>query len=389
MLNRIKTLLFENINKVNNGCIIASPTKENPDYFYHWIRDGAIVMNSIIDLYYLNKINFDDLVIQFTKYINFEENLLYLDSICHRGEPKFNVNMTSFDDNWGRPQNDGPALRSLVLIKYCNILISKNQSVKKLYDGIFPSKSIIKNDLEYICQTYKNKSFDIWEEIFDYNYFTLIVQYKALLEGSKFAFQQNDTRGGTKYLKISNYIKQMLEMFKDKYLISHLTDKRKTKNIDTSIVIGHVLTGDLHNTFLLKTIIEIIKINKELYPINQNLKYPLIGRYDKDHYYDGNPWILTTVYIVICLKIFAKYDFYIDEEFDWYLAKIVELLGYQKNYKNIKSQLDDIVNDYTQLLFDIAEENEWAEQIDKNTQKGVSAKYLTWNFASFINLLKF
>ena len=123
MINEIKTLLLKNIDTVGNGSIIASPTKENPNYFYHWIRDGAIVMNSLIDLYEMDQLSFNELVKYFTNYINYEENLLYLDSVCHRGEPKFNVDMTSFDEHWGRPQNDGPALRTLTLIKYSYILI--------------------------------------------------------------------------------------------------------------------------------------------------------------------------------------------------------------------------------------------------------------------------
>jgi glucoamylase len=39
------------------------------------------------------------------------------------GEPKFNVDMSSFTGSWGRPQRDGPALRAIVLIDFGNWLI--------------------------------------------------------------------------------------------------------------------------------------------------------------------------------------------------------------------------------------------------------------------------
>ena len=43
--------IYENI--LSNGSIIASPSKK-PDYNFHWIRDGAIVIKSLIDTYYKN-----------------------------------------------------------------------------------------------------------------------------------------------------------------------------------------------------------------------------------------------------------------------------------------------------------------------------------------------
>ena len=34
-----------------------------------------------------------------------------------KGEPKYNINCTPFNGDWGRPQNDGPALRGIMLYK--------------------------------------------------------------------------------------------------------------------------------------------------------------------------------------------------------------------------------------------------------------------------------
>lgn len=39
------------------------------------------------------------------------------------GEPKFNVDLTEFTGAWGRPQRDGPALRSIALIDFGNWLL--------------------------------------------------------------------------------------------------------------------------------------------------------------------------------------------------------------------------------------------------------------------------
>ena len=33
------------------GAVIASPSKEKPDYYYHWVRDAGLVMDVVVDLY--------------------------------------------------------------------------------------------------------------------------------------------------------------------------------------------------------------------------------------------------------------------------------------------------------------------------------------------------
>ena len=49
-LHKINQRILENINTTTNiGIIIASPS-ENPPYKYHWIRDSALVMRTIIEL---------------------------------------------------------------------------------------------------------------------------------------------------------------------------------------------------------------------------------------------------------------------------------------------------------------------------------------------------
>jgi hypothetical protein len=64
------------------------------------------------------------------------------------GEPKFNVDGTKFNGNWGRPQRDGPALRSIAIITYSNYLIAQGES-QRVKDVIWP---IISNDLSYTGQ---------------------------------------------------------------------------------------------------------------------------------------------------------------------------------------------------------------------------------------------
>jgi len=44
----MKTLIgyfMDNINVNGSGAVMASPSKTNPNYYYHWMRDAAISMD--------------------------------------------------------------------------------------------------------------------------------------------------------------------------------------------------------------------------------------------------------------------------------------------------------------------------------------------------------
>lgn len=51
------------------------------------------------------------------------------------GEAKFNVDETSFNESWGRPQRDGPALRAITLATYAEwLIVSCSNRVRILSD---------------------------------------------------------------------------------------------------------------------------------------------------------------------------------------------------------------------------------------------------------------
>ena len=54
-IDKILQRIIENTNTTTNpGIIIASPS-EVPPYKYHWIRDSALVMRTIMDMYSITK----------------------------------------------------------------------------------------------------------------------------------------------------------------------------------------------------------------------------------------------------------------------------------------------------------------------------------------------
>ena len=128
-IDKILQRINENTNTTTNvGIIIASPS-ESPPYKYHWIRDSALVMRTIVDMYRTTK---DPVYFQsILNYIEIESRLQGLETISGLGEPKYNINCTAFNGSWGRPQNDGPALRGIILFQIIELFSYKYETIVK------------------------------------------------------------------------------------------------------------------------------------------------------------------------------------------------------------------------------------------------------------------
>ncbi|CAE6473639.1 unnamed protein product [Rhizoctonia solani] len=115
------------------------------------------------------------------------------------GEPKFNVDGTPFEGDWGRPQRDGPALRAITLIRFANYLLDRGTNADHKFVSQFlynqdtsSGSSIIKNDLEYTSHLCFDSSFDLWEEKQGLHFFTLVACRKALDSGAALASRLGD-----------------------------------------------------------------------------------------------------------------------------------------------------------------------------------------------------
>jgi hypothetical protein len=96
-----KQRMFDNISPsdAKPGCVIASPSRKDPDYYYYWVRDGALTMDTLVSLYnqtsresqeeeQLEKILID--------YMNFIRVIIDVPNQSDGvGEPKYRVNATA------------------------------------------------------------------------------------------------------------------------------------------------------------------------------------------------------------------------------------------------------------------------------------------------------
>lgn len=265
------------------GTIIASPSRDHPNYFFQWVRDAALCVLTYLDLYQCNldssisstnsnvQLAAQDLEDIFNHYATLQQTLQrtsnpsgsfnpsdIFNTLSALGEPKFNVNGTAYTDPWGRPQHDGPALRALALMRYVRLYNSSHPELwntpagdtfySSLYEATWPPNSIIKADLEYTARYWREPGFDLWEEVKGSHFFTAMVQYRALREAAIFARVFEDEGAGAWYEKQANLLEDgLLGRFWDetkRYVKETIDGEERVK--ERSGLDCAVLLGSLH-----------------------------------------------------------------------------------------------------------------------------------------------
>jgi glucoamylase len=101
--------MFANINVPGaaNGTVIASQSREDPNYAYNWVRDAALTMDTVSEFYAAAttpsaKAYYETILFQYAQARAGEQT--DPDLMTGLGEPKFNLNNTLFTGPWGRPQ---------------------------------------------------------------------------------------------------------------------------------------------------------------------------------------------------------------------------------------------------------------------------------------------
>jgi glucoamylase len=305
-----ETKMYANFSPAGSapGTILASPSKAEPNYYYYWVRDGALVMQSVFDLYRQGSPLALDKLETFVKFSR--ENQLAAGA--NLGEPRFNVDGSVNTEPWGRPQNDGPALRALLFTRLANQFLAEGRTDyvrDHLYAPVLPANSVIKADLEFVAHHWQDRCIDLWEEVWGHHFFTRASQYLALKEGALLAEKLADEGAAAYYRQQARALEAELGKHwshEKGYYISALefsgsADHQKPSQLDVSVIlaalVGENETGilSLSDDRLLQTAMAVEDSFKKIYGLNKDLSTgTAIGRYPEDHYFGGNPWVLTT-----------------------------------------------------------------------------------------------
>ncbi|KAJ2970478.1 hypothetical protein NUW58_g9683 [Xylaria curta] len=292
------------------GSIIASPSTENPDYFYTWTRDASLTLKMIVDEFLLGKKQLQPYIEDFIRSQAILQTVsnpsgTFLPYGLGLGEPKYNADLTRYNGAWGRPQRDGPALRAIALITYSNWLVSHGQK-QKAKTVVWP---VISNDLSYVGQYWNSTGFDLWEEVRGSSFFTTQNSFRALVEGNALAKKLKvQCIGCDQAPQVACFLQE--SYWNGEYFVANINGNTGRTGIDANTVLGSISAFDLNakcddasiqpcNSRALlnfKAFVDSFR-NATLYPINKGIpqsKGIALGRYTEDIYFKGNPWYLIT-----------------------------------------------------------------------------------------------
>ena len=194
------------------GAIVASPVlggyDPDPDYFFHWFRDSAVVIDALRLLYIDRRVGDEALqhlrdftrfsldvnrldgrtaaavpdrrarvAPDFLQWLREDRDLasVYGDAVV--AETRVNPDGTLDVARWARPQHDGPPLRALALLRWA---AGGHLDAPLLADVT----ALIRFDLGFTLRHWREPSYDIWEEESGHHYYTLRVSAAALAEGA-------------------------------------------------------------------------------------------------------------------------------------------------------------------------------------------------------------
>jgi glucoamylase len=385
------------------GSVVASPVlaayDPDPDYFFHWYRDSAVVIDALRLLFEDGSAG-ADAVTQFSDFVHFSLSLQHLDGRCLAAsdawrtgvapdfrkflrtdtdlervhgaavaaETRVNPDGTLDISSWPRPQNDGPALRALTLLRW-------SRSVR--FDPPLSAAvaALVRADLAFTQAHWRDACFDIWEEEQGQHYYTLCIAAAALDAGAGWLQQHGNGEQARAAVTEAEAIRRSLDGFwledqghyRSRILAS---GQRSTKELDIAVILaalhgaGAGAAHSVHDARMQATLARLEALFDADYPINHNRpqsRAPAMGRYAGDVYYSGGAYYFSTL---------AAAEF-----------------CFRAGGGGAREQLErgdaflETVRSFTPPSGDLS------EQFDQKTGAQTSARQLAWSYAAFISCI--
>lgn len=389
---------------ITPGAIIASPTQNEPNYFFHWTRDAGLTVLTLMQ----QASNYPGIQKHVARWGRFER-LAQQESLRGEGlgEPKFFVNGKVFDGPWGRPQNDGPAIRSLAYLR----------SFHKI-------DALVRADLDYTLKHWRDANIDLWEEVRGHHFFTRYSQMTFLRYAAVHYQADMDKRKAEALLREAAVLEQSLTEFVDRsrhIVVPTLRGSegvQKPSGLDISVILAmnyfgttpavSSQTGSVwtySQPYVMNTALQMVDGFKNLYEINKKFSNlaPAIGRYPEDVYdgngfSGGNPWFLATYgmaeyYCALVQEKLQKKSLNTDAlSMAFYRYHNPQLRSATRSALNSSQAYFTTLNNLMIMAdsfikrgnFHGGRDGRFAEQLDRNSGFQRGAQDLTWSYASRI-----
>jgi len=327
-LSRVRSEFFQKVTPARGSIVAAADAdpRSRPDYFFHWLRDSALVMAAFEALRRMNAMG--DTPDPFPDFVRFSADLSRLDGralvregrigrtndpklakylrSAHelaqarddalRGESRFNADGTLDILVWARPQFDGPALRAMALLQRVDD-VSGNAHERELLGG----------DLDYLARVSREPCFDLWEERFGHHYHTRLVALTALKRGEAWRLSRNELMSARAYARAANQLAGLLDTHwsaaEGHYLAAAKARGASPRDLDAAVILAIVqgrLSSGRHSPLDPRAQATLSKLEDHFaksFEINRN-RAPglgvLFGRFPGDGYYGGGAFPFTS-----------------------------------------------------------------------------------------------
>lgn len=386
------------------GAVIASPVPASydpdPDYFFHWYRDSAIIIEALRLLYTAGQIGADGprlfgefvrfsaglsrldgrrlaaasaqwrarVAADFAQFLRPDEELQRAHGEAIAAETRVNADGSLDISKWARPQNDGPALRALTVLRWMRST-TLEAGLRAVCEGL------LREDLRFTRAHWREPCYDIWEEERGLHYFTLCVGAQALEEGADWLDSLAERTQAESCRADVRSIREALDGYwlADRgYYRSRVLDggEPSAKELDIAVILAALQASDDSPTHSVRdprihaTLGVLDSVFEADYPINHGrpaARGPALGRYRADRYYSGGAYYFSTLAAAeLCYRA-ARNG-----------AGGDALLARGERYL-------ETVRAFT------PESGEMSEQFDQRTGEQTSAKHLAWSYAAFIS----
>jgi glucoamylase len=401
---------FGQVIRPAKGSVLASPAlaayDPDPDYFFHWLRDSAVVIDALrvlieegdggpdaIDLVNdfvrfslaLGALDGRDLLRpgvprpavapDFQQFLRPDSELAAAVGDAVAGETRFNPDGTLDLIKWARPQHDGPALRALAVIRLWRLGAFDDAGVPDA------ARRLIEADLAFTRGTWSAPSFDIWEEEIGHHYYTRLVQFAALADGAEWLEAMGDAARAEDCRAASREIAGALDGHWDAaagFYRSRLGvasgGQAKQLDIATILAVNHAGRADGPHSPLdpkaQATLARLESLFAADYPINQAAppgRGAAMGRYAGDRYYSGGAYYFATL---------GAAEFYF------------RLAGAQDDAAAIDALIARGDGFMATVRAYTPRSGELSEQFDRATGAQTSSKELTWSHAALITAVE-
>jgi glucoamylase len=386
------------------GSIVASPVlaayDPDPDYFFHWYRDSAVVIDALRLLFEEGSVGpsalaqFSDFVNfslslqnldgralvassdwrakvapDFTRFLRTDEDLASVHGEAVAADTRVNPDGTLDISSWGRPQYDGPALRALTLLRW--------QRGTRFDATLSAAMSVLlRADLAFTRRRWRDSCFDIWEEEKGLHYYTLCVAAAALEAGAGWLQAAGHGEEAQAAGAETEAIRRTLDGYwlaDQGYYRSRVLDSGQpsAKELDIAVILatlhgaGGGSTHSVNDPRMHATLARLQALFDADYPINRDRprsRAPAMGRYAGDVYYSGGAYYFSTLGA-------AEFCF-----------RAAVGAGAQALVDSGNAFLET-VRSFTPPSGDLS------EQFDQRTGIQTSARHLAWSYAAFISCI--